>query len=919
MDKAINFTGINRAIPSQLAEDGACQEIMNMRFRKGAWRPVGTKKQHKFLPIDPFGKIYLHDVENGLIPQEPNWIGYNKATGNISLINQNLRTSTLLTSLPPNTQLNIVFLKRTMIIASEVSLLTYLWTNEGAYSLIESLPVPDVDLSTKDHKAVITTAYFAADAVLGSYFTTLDNESQDEGHLYGSLMYITAYRLFDGSYILPSIPRYFEIGNGGIIHRANPGGGSSDDRVFDFRLGLYKIEATINNELYPESIGPMKELVDAICVFATKVTPLLKIDETTVTEEMLEGIPSSEPYIDTNFNTYFPVADDFKKLIQSEGWYKIHEFPFEDVVGKTGRQTKEVDTVNYYKNYATKETLTTDQFTHHVNIAKVASVYNDRLHLANIKVSLGLPYVTWPDTFGNLGSLSSLPGKISVWVKTSVGQAVVQSTTSIPVYLSVVKNQSEYFLDYGAANIKMIEITAYPNYVPFSGYIVTVPASSPEGLDQFYCYWEESSGNNTESFIIPSVVGYNDSRAFRMQIHVTLNGYERLLFDEKLTKNTLLNFSTWTNPDFTPNIPSATANFSNITKLKSTITYPSTAPTPIALQYDPNRVQASEIQNPLIFPAKYSYQVGTGAVLALAAGSEPLSTGQFGQFPLQVFTTKGNWAMEIGSGDILYSNILPINGEVINNPDNIISIGGGVVYTTDMGLFVINGMQVTELSEVVEGDIDVDFMDLPEVAVATTNAQFVSLSDSISSVTFLEYISESVIGYDHLNKELIVSNDEYEYSYVYSFESKLWTKVSVSYSLLINAYPKLLGFNVSSCVSISEEESVFFTDCLVITRPISFQNPDMFKKIERALLRCEYTTEGIHYAGVYLFASDDLQTWRLITGKQRGGTHIKDLLVQRSWGSAKFYIIMFAGQINQNSKINKLDISFAPRLANKLR
>lgn len=229
------------------------------------------------------------------------------------------------------------------------------------------------------------------------------------------------------------------------------------------------------------------------------------------------------------------------------------------------------------------------------------------------------------------------------------------------------------------------------------------------------------------------------------------------------------------------------------------------------------------------------------------------------------------------------------------------------------------------LSEVVENDsYMLQLSTIAEIASLISDldplSKFVpTLTNSLSTVGFLEYLEESTIGYDHINKELIVTNYDYDYSYLYSIENQVWYKISNSYKSLINAYPKLLGVTESNIVSLSEEESNVFTDTLFVTMSQNFDAKDVYKKIERAILRCRITSGVNKYPGFYVFASNDLLTWQLITGKQRTGTRLNDLLCQRSHGSAKAYMFVFAGNIDVQSEIKQIDLIYSAKLANKLR
>ena len=419
------------------------------------------------------------------------------------------------------------------------------------------------------------------------------------------------------------------------------------------------------------------------------------------------------------------------------------------------------------------------------------------------------------------------------------------------------------------------------------------------------------TSDTTPYYIIPASIGYNDNRAYRMMITINVAGVEKVLVDKSLKKNAGMNFAYFVADNYLNKIP-----------LPSDLTVTATLPVAMNTPYDTNRIQVSEIQNPLVFPSENSYQVGTGEIVAIAAGSEPLSTGQFGQFPLQVFTSKGIFAMEIGTGDVLYTNILPVNGEVADNAKNIIPCSSGVIYSTERGLFVVNGRQVIELSEIVEG--------LPEKAMSINKTEITTLltdskytpglAGSLSDIDFLEYLDNSSVGFDQINKELIVSNKAKGYSYIYSFENKIWFKVSRSYKLLINNWPRLFGISGTTIYDLSGEVTTGTVEAMIITCAQSLELPEIAKKIDRSILRSKISTEAaVKYVGFYVFGSDDVETYQILTGRQRTGAGLKDMINQSSGVSARFFVFVVNGNMSLDSEINEIDITYEGKWNGKLR
>lgn len=944
MNNSIQFKGIQRAIPQSQMPDGACHEIINLRPIKGAFRPVGSKLGAFNYPVDlsAFSRVFVHDIEGGLYSGYPNWIGLkvNGAKTELWLIDHvNQANSKLLhDDLDTSITVNVNFLKRTMLVTSGAGVLVFMWTTEKTYVKLANLPVPSVDLikGSDEYYGVEADGFHSAEAVLGAFYENLNKASQkDNGKFYGSMMYIAVYKMFDGSYIKPAIPKYLELNNSGELRWTNPGGGHTDDSLFWLKFKVCGLSCSIINDTYNSSeFEPMKDLISSVSVFATKITPLHQIDDVYMNDTRLHGTfgtsANSSAHKDTfPFKEVFPsVSDDFKDLTKSTGWYLVHEFDFEDIVGKTGKTTKELNLNNYYQDYATRETLTTDQNTHHNIHAKYQYIYNDRLHLLNVKTVLGTPYINWPVSTSGMAITGVQEGKISVWVKTSLGKVVIQSNINIPSYRSASPFLNSYSTQ-AEAETALAALDSNPNYIDGTGiinenYEITNSFYGDYTVTYVLEWMEYNTGESSSYYVIPSIVGYNDSRAVKMQIAVNTGGGYKTVFEQNLTKNDAINFAFYVNPQFSQDQASANANYQSFQVKQSTITAEAILPDIIDSIFDTNRLQVSEIQNPLIFPAKNSYQIGTGDGLAMASGSEPLSSGQFGQFPLQVFTTKGIWTMEVGTGDVLYPSIVPLAPEVINNAMNVIPSPFGVVYTTDKGLFMINGRQIAQLSEIIEDHNDTSMMDYvtekTEVQTLISDSKFTdSLTNSLSSVNFLDYIENSTVGYDHINKELIVTNYAHSYSYVYSFESQAWYKLSHSYRLLVNNYPYLYAVTSDNTVSISHESKSGYVNCLIITAAQSLQNSDNFKKIERLILRTIFTSESGNYPGFYVFGSNDLKTWQFLQGKQRTGEHVKDLLNQRSHGSAKYYIFIFAGKITTDSEIKQIDIVYKNKWDNRLR
>lgn len=148
----------------------------------------------------------------------------------------------------------------------------------------------------------------------------------------------------------------------------------------------------------------------------------------------------------------------------------------------------------------------------------------------------------------------------------------------------------------------------------------------------------------------------------------------------------------------------------------------------------PNKLKVSNVSNPFYFPAKQTYTVSSRNIVAMATATTALSTGQFGQFPLYVFTGEGVFALSVGTGDIAYANSFSVTRDVCNNPDSIVSTDDAIVFSTDSGLKVLSGSTVRDISSDMEGYLPTVVDSSP---IIKKNAGVGGFSDKLSSTEFI--------------------------------------------------------------------------------------------------------------------------------------------------------------------------------------
>lgn len=879
--------GIQRSVPSQKIPDGYMDELINLRINDtGSMVPVGKPTKLYNLPVDTYSKMWYHD-QDGI----SNYLGQNESNLGLYLVDLTTGAGTLIKDY--DGPVKVEFVKLFMIVVYDGGMDTF-WWSEGQYNLIAMPTNPQVFFSTPFNittptKKRISTEEVAGSgaALLGKYYKAV-NEQSKEGYLTGGIMFRAAFRMFDGSYILHSTPQYVEFGLEMSITERSVDGDGEDNDINYINFYVDKPVLWVNSV---QLLTINKNIFTDLVIFACKNEELYEMSEDTITDDLvLEGV-SGQPdqTVTYKFNELDDLKDkineDYKKMADSPSWYKVHEISIADIQDGEALET-EIDMKDFYQDYATREVLTVDQFSHHRLTANLTYNYNSRLILGDITTNFSnYSYFPLGSVFGYIpnGDRTYMPTGYNFIADREVKLSVTINTSS---------GKISKIIDAGLRPI------------------------GTNGYKEVLC-------------LSKSVLAYPDSRAESIEVLIKQGSNWYSAGKIKLTKSKYDNYAYYNLPDFDGvDYNNEAVNFgavfiytdfpaSNIININL---YNNTILT------DQNRLQISSVNNPLFFPAENSYQVGTGKVLALATNTEPLSTGQFGQHPLIVFTSKGIWTLLQGSGEVLFAAVLPVSGEVPNNVDNITSVSTGVIYTTDTKIVLLIGTGVNILSTDLYGNPNTDLQAVEDFTFRIDHIQLTQLVNKLSICNARVYTESAIYGYNKEFNELFVSNDNYSYSYVYSFNSGNWHKVSTSYKLFINAYPQLLGYNGTDSntgiYDLSDEIREQYVDTLFTTRPCKIDEGgnSLFTLIHRIALRCELQCSDMTYAGFYVFASNDLHTWQLFQGHDEKKGEITDLLCLRSHFKAKYFVFVFAANLKESySLLNDIDIQYYNKLINKIR
>lgn len=202
-------------------------------------------------------------------------------------------------------------------------------------------------------------------------------------------------------------------------------------------------------------------------------------------------------------------------------------------------------------------------------------------------------------------------------------------------------------------------------------------------------------------------------------------------------------------------------------------------------------INVSAQNNPIFFPVNNSYRC-QGNIITLGYIIEPLSEVRFGTDALYIFTDRGIYTLSLGSGTVLYGNFDIVNSDVI---DAMTQTRSGIIYAANGCVNVLNGRQTINISLPIEGKVDTSIKKSRAYSECCINDKLYNVCSLLSQVPFREYLRGAHMSYVADGNELIISNNNYAYSYVFSFIYSSWRKISGVYTklrsnLLLRNIPK---------------------------------------------------------------------------------------------------------------------------------
>lgn len=321
-------------------------------------------------------------------------------------------------------------------------------------------------------------------------------------------------------------------------------------------------------------------------------------------------------------------------------------------------------------------------------------------------------------------------------------------------------------------------------------------------------------------------------------------------------------------------------------------------------------ILVSKAENPMVFPAKNSVSVGSSTIRALAANTQPISEGQFGDAPLYAFTDEGVWMLMLDSEGV-YQSRQPVNREICTNTSGILQTDDAILYASKRGIIMQQGRSSKCITEALD-DYPFDYNKMPHSAEILATGKIPSIGVAYR-MTIRQYLKEAEMVFDYYNSRLVLFNPNYKYAYIYSLRSGMWGAIPNKFRSRVNIYPQAYAVSTDGrIVDLYNPDADEYVPYFFCTRPMTLDAANIHKTIFSLIVR-GYFQPDVKKCGIALYASNNLFDWVLVS------TSATQYLRGIAGTPYKYFRIACIGNLRPEESISGCSIDVQPRWNNKLR
>lgn len=857
----LTLKGLNTSMPDLTVPDGACEKLENMRFRDGSWQNVTTIQGVANIPL-PKDVVYrgshfeflgVHEVEGvnhyigkGVVESEDDaeYVYddlhlYTYANGEWADLGKfaSIFGSTTSAQEALATDIRVTPFGNVLIVQCESKMSHFIWS-DGSYRLF-TMPRPvsieEKIISSTPLKCDLTKGYMRA-------WNLMDTDTKDILHpandgnsdeWWGEICYLVAYRMKDGSILSPSNLR-ISCSEGADNSEYPPliiGRGIMGTDEFYSAL---MVGGSLNNTTLPDTTKRLRTFKPAITITIPEGVDDKLIDRVAVYSTRVNNIYDFDKIASLAYINSLEDLTDINSLqkVYASAFYadnKLPEQPFyliKEIALEafSGNRTCEVELgYDMFKNITTSSQIYEPTQVHTIR-AEAIYGYNNRLHYGNMTSKL----------FKHLPNMEIVRGSEVNSAKELVERVSLKDVNAVAYsFPMAIVNQAD------STKVRTPAIISYPDYRAESIEIAAI--------------WDE----NTKAYGTNPAwkIGLKPAMANNFAYHIFPSSVSLKYPTTLISKDDSL--------DYSPSIATTTSTFS-----------------------EPNRIQVSAPNNPFSLPFQNSYAVGNegSRVLAMNTVADSLVDSNFyGNYPLYIFTSNGIFALQAGSGEVLYAGTEIINHDRLVNP-NTIALNGSVVYACEEGLKALAGRQAVRIS----ADID------------TKDGEWLNWEKAQFGVNwrFGELLCK--IGAD---------------TYLYNVGAGVWSSRNDIVGSLASGYVGEVTKQGALYIIDINKEAVEEMEVSIVTRPLKFESTN-FKKIDTMIARIA-SIEGCQWK-IEVLSSNDCRKWSTIKTVVVE-ENLADIGIRRFSQSARFFRLSLSGTMQGIVPLTQIDMTIQDRYNNKLR
>lgn len=936
----IGLSGITKNVTETLKEDGQLDEMINLRHDGAALKTVGTPKDIKFVDTDGnavseveeivfvhvaadgknwlsvkdgYLRFYGRENEDGNVVVEP--VNVLLLDGDISDIDQTgnfivIKTISLSFILYENSKYILLNPQEDLNISPEIS---------GYYNY------DLVQIEGRSDNADDEKIYYAlkCGGVTPTKITEVYGKYREQGKLYNPVFVRLAFKMYDGNYIMHSIPvllrptrmyktsyrpiqtsLYDKASN--LRVECNIQTSTSDGEVVyaNWICSLYFDYFFINIKLNKLNIFKYKDVISSLDVFICEVQQFDFTDKTY--PDIKEYGNDILLYYSTFKGDVFSSINLRERLENASVYRKVKSYTLEEIATDIDEQL-DLSKNSILLNLEAQDMLPDDEFSHN-KVSGNIFMYNQKFHLSNLSTELFNGYDL--KYFFNDAYNSEKEGKSSSTRLVENGFGLVKKIQKSGQLIDLSDNDYPLTLEkieilYSFSNTEQSKIakTLYTteNILQLHSFIA-YPSADVKGVkvkvifkdssNTYYIAEQEFKAINSEVMNLSFLMNWEEIYIVKCIVGGGLTGLNSSYYETTKDINYYIKHIYLDKA-----LPVATDSdyVSENTIVK-----------------DRNKIKVSSAVNPFYFPVEQTYEIGNGEIRNMAVATQALSSGQFGQFPVYVFCSDGIYALNVGDGEVTYNSSTPVSRDILTG--GLVSIDDSIAFISDKKVMLLGGSKTKSISDVLCGD---SFgLVIPETTYPIDDM----CADAIGDSRFEEFVSDAKIHYNYFLREIYLTREGKEYMYVYDMTAGVWSKRCITSTKFIDSYPDLYlqeaGGDVKNLSSEQLADEATRHSVFLRTRPMLLSD-NGFKKLSRLILRISF----IGSIKVRILVSNDGVNYLPLADRYFKADCLKrDIPFGRASASYMYYIVEISGSLSERAYINFIELEIERSIfGNRLR